>query len=179
MPTCVYTCLRRLQQPAGHLWVDLIGLVQLYLIAGSVSSVTWLQVQCSLWCQRCHASMQCVQMQIEGVAVAPQVPQVSNRTLIQRLTQPLLNQTGVLRWALNNIANTVCERPLLAYGSALVWTVPWSSVKLKRLSGSLEASCLHARGLHGLQLIKPCSAGPVLHSTISHGHSCTIVDTAE
>ncbi|KAL3136665.1 hypothetical protein ABBQ38_005906 [Trebouxia sp. C0009 RCD-2024] len=35
-----------------------------------------------------------------------QVPLTSNRTFIEVITQPLLNQTGQLRWALNNRANT-------------------------------------------------------------------------
>ena len=36
-----------------------------------------------------------------------QVPASSNRTFIERVTQPLLNFTGQARWALNNMANTV------------------------------------------------------------------------
>lgn len=36
-----------------------------------------------------------------------QVPQNATRTITQVVTQPLLNSTGQLRWALNNIANTV------------------------------------------------------------------------
>ena len=38
---------------------------------------------------------------------ALQVPQNSTRTITQLVTQPLLNSTGQVRWALNNIVNTV------------------------------------------------------------------------
>lgn len=36
-----------------------------------------------------------------------QVPPASNRTFIERVTQPLLNETGQVRWAMNNRANYV------------------------------------------------------------------------
>ncbi|DBA96798.1 TPA: hypothetical protein ACH3X3_012965 [Trebouxia sp. C0006] len=44
-----------------------------------------------------------------------QVPQKATRTITQVVTQPILNSTGQLRWAMNNIANSntpPCEAPL-------------------------------------------------------------------